>query len=573
MSNGKKQSPGFWHRLKGLFGKPQKAPEPKAAPAPKMQLISDEYVPPEELQSRPGLARPDETIVGIDFGTSYSSVAVLRDRRLELVPIEPDGDPMMPSVVSFPAPGQVLIGKDARRLLAGAAQWTIVSPKRLLGRLYKDQSAQRIFAGLAFRTFAGSDRYLRFEAHGNIYSAQGICAQILKRLKDRASEHLGKPVTSAVLAAPVGFGSLQRSAIEQAARHAGLSIKTIISEPTAAVLACGVEKNWTGRIAIYDFGGGTFDFCVLEVSSASYTVVCSGGDPWLGGDDFDAQVANQLADAFAQDTAVDLRNRAVEWQALLFAVEQAKRDVVESGAGVVQLDGLINTGRGSRGLQSRITRAVFDQLTAPLIKRSMVVVERVLDQASLRPADVDVVLMTGGTSLLPAVQEAVTEYFGKQPMIHEPHLAVVRGTAVRAASMSGSALAKAALRGRGLQDVVGRTIGAEADGGPLETIFERDTPLPSKRVHRFFTNEDGQRQMVIRLFEQSTSRIDQSKPLGRLVLRGLRGAARGQEYVDVTFTVESNGVLAVNAVVGNRSFSEKIPTGRAGATIAAGNQR
>lgn len=550
-SDNTKEKLGFWARIFRRFKSAESSEKATTGQAaPKLQLLSDDYVPVSE--------QTNEIIVGIDFGTSYSSVAVLGDRGVELVRLQ--GEPMMPSVVSFPAPGEILVGAEARARLAGSAQWTITSPKRLLGRLYKDQAAQRLLAGLAFRTFAGSDRYLRFEAHDQIYSAQDICAEILKVLRQRASEHLGREVRAAVLAAPVGFGSLQRSALEQAARQAGLQVKAIISEPTAAVLAQGFEKGWAGKVAVYDFGGGTFDFCVLDVSAASFNVLCSGGDPWLGGDDFDISLAEQLADAFERETTVDLRNRAVEWQKLLFAAEQAKRELSTHSATTVRCDDLILTHQGSKGLSSRVTLGTFEQLTAPLVERATNVTERVLHQAGLAPRAVDAVLMTGGTCLLPAVQHAVRRIFGKEPILSEPHLAVVRGAAVQAGSLSGTSVARAALRDRSVQEVVGRTIGAGVDGGPVETVFERDSSIPATKRIRFATLQGGQTQMVIRLYEQVTSRIDQSRPLGKVFLKGLRGLAAGKEFVDVTFTLSTNGVLAVNAVVDGRQYTETIRT-------------
>ncbi len=541
---------GFWSRLwRRIGGKTEQEPEAQVKERPKLQMLEDDYV---------AVTGRKELVVGIDFGTSYSSVALLADSGLEMVPI--DGDVMMPSVVSFPAPGEVLVGEEARARLAGSAQWTVVSPKRLLGRLYKDQSAQRLFSGLAFRTFAGSDRYLRLEAHGQIYSAQDVCAEILKVLRQRASEHLGQDVKSAVLAAPVGFGSLQRSALEQAAKQAGLRVETIVSEPTAAVLAQGFPSDWCGKIAVYDFGGGTFDFSVLEVDAESYRELCSGGDPWLGGDDFDIRIAEQLADAFERGTQVDLRSRAVEWQKLIFAAESAKRQLSGHDAAEVRVDDLIVTRDGTKGLSSRVTTAAFDQLTAPLVQRSINVAERVLHQARLSPQDIDAVLMTGGTSLVPSVQRAVRELFGADPIISEPHLAVVQGTAVQAAARSGADVARAVLRGRELHTVVGRTIGAGVEGGQVETIFERDSSLPSTRRHRFFTVQGGQTMMTIRLYEQVTSRVDQSRPLGKVMLKGLRGLAPGEEYVDVTFALAENGVLAINATVDGRQYAKKMPT-------------
>lgn len=545
----KRTKKGIWSRMwsRGKKGN---------SDSPELSLLDKDYNVEDAKSDSSG--DPQLPVIGIDFGTSYSSVALITDEGIDVIPV--DGDVMIPSVVCFPEPGQVIVGQNAKERLAGSAQWTVTSPKRLLGRLYKDQSAQRLFNGLAFRTFAGSDRYIRFEAHESIYSAQDICAEIIKLLKKAASEYVGREIKTALLTAPVGFGSLQRSALEQSARQAGLAVTSILSEPTAALLAQGLPSSWTGKVAIYDFGGGTFDFCVLDVSSASYTVVCSGGDPWLGGDDFDLSIAEQLADAFERETSVDLRSRQVEWQKLLLAAERAKRKLSTESGAEVRVDDLIITRDGAKGLASRVSAPAFEQLTAPLVHRSITVVERVLHQANIHPDDVDIVLMTGGTSLLPAVKQAVTEFFGKEPVLSEPHLAVVKGAAVQAGALSGVRIARAALRGRRVEEVVGRTIGAGVDSGPIETIFERSTPIPATKTHRFFTIANGQTQMVIRLYEQNTSRVDQSKPLGKVFLKGLHGLSAGQEFVEVTFTLDQNGVLAVNANVAGRPYRQEIRT-------------
>lgn len=551
------QGPGLFGRLRRFLGGGGEPGSPSSEPPeqPKLELISDGYVNPDQIADKAA----EEPLLGIDFGTSYCSVGLLDGDKLELVPMVGD-DPMMPSVVSYPQPEQVLVGEEARAQLAGGAQHTVSSPKRLLGRLYKDPAAQRVFSGLAFETFAGSDRFLRFKAHGTIYSAQDICAEIFAELRRRAAAHFGKELRDAVLAAPVAFGSLQRSALEQAARQAGFRVRGTVSEPTAAVMAQGFPPDWKGRVALYDFGGGTFDFSLLDVQPESYHALCSGGDPWLGGDDLDTALAGDLADAFERETKVDLRTRAVEWQRLIFAAERAKRTLSEEDSAEIAIAELINTEAGAQGLEAQVSREQFDALADPLVQRSLVVVERVLAEARVTPRSVDAVVMTGGTSLVPLVQRSVGEFFDRDPIISRPHLAVVQGAAVEGARLGGRAIADEALRGRKVRDVIGRTIGAAAGDAAAITIFARSTPLPARCVQRFATTTDGSRQLKILLFEQHTSRVDESKPLGTVMLRGLRGLPAGEEFVDVTFSMNERGVLAVNATVGNHHVDEKIQT-------------
>ncbi|MBW2734878.1 MAG: Hsp70 family protein [Deltaproteobacteria bacterium] len=560
MSNEGKDQRGssFWSRIRHVLGgndSPENSAEESRAPRPKLELIPKEYVGPKPERTE----KSEEPMLGIDFGSSYSSIGLLRGDSLELVPLVGD-DPMMPSVVSYPQPDKVLVGEEARQQLAGGAQHTISAPKRLLGRLYKDPATQRLLSGLAFETFAGSDRFLRFKAHGTIYSAQDICAEIFAELRRRAATHFGQELRNVVLAAPVGFGSLQRSALEQAARQAGFHVHATLSEPTAAVMAQGFPEDWQGHVGLYDFGGGTFDFTLLEVKKDSYHVLCAGGEPWLGGDDIDVSLAGDLASAFERQTKIDLRSRAVEWQRLLFAVERVKRELSVATSAEIAVEELIHTEAGVQGLEAELTRQQFDALIDPLVQRSMVVVERVLAEAGIKPQSVDAVVMTGGTSLIPLVQRCVGEFFGNEPIVSRPHLAVVQGVCVEGARLSGHGAANKVLRGRKVHDVIGRTIGAAADDGPAITIFARSTPLPARCVQRFTTTAHGKQELKISIFEQHTSRVDETKPLGTMMLRGLKGLPAGQEFVDVTFSMNEHGLLSVNATVGALQISETMHT-------------
>jgi len=555
----------FWQRLFGRAPAPAAdGVAPPAARAPKLQTITAEEAArhrkstPAAGVRRGRRAKEAAPIVGIDFGTSYSSVSVVRDGQIEIVRFE-DGEAMIPSVVSFPGPDVVLVGAEARERMGGYAQWTIASPKRLLGRPYADPDSERQIAGLAFRSFAGSDQFLRIEAHGGVYSVIDVCAMLLEKLRERASVHLGADVSEAVFSAPVSFGSLQRSALEAAARRAGLRVVNILSEPTAAVVAHGFGSEFFGKVAVFDFGGGTFDFCVLEVNHRAYQVLCSGGDPWLGGDDFDAAIANYAADAFWKQVNVDLRQRAVEWQALLFACERAKRVLTRRRSAKVSAPDLIHTADGMKGVQFKLSRKDFNALTESLVQRSIDTTERVMHQAKIPPRDVDAVVLTGGTALIPAVRDAVAKLFGKRPQTADAHLAVVKGNAIRAAEVSGEPLPDFA-EARQVKDVAGRSFGASMDNGPLLSLFERDTPVPAECDHTFVTSQDGQQEMALCLFEQSTSRVDQSRPIGRLFLRGIRPARAGAEQVTVTFILDEDGLFTVSAEVAGQQYTQTIRT-------------
>jgi len=507
--------------------------------------------PPPRLDPRRGAA----PIVGIDFGTTYSSVAVMR-AGLEVIPDE-RSEYQTPSVVSFPKPGEVLIGHEARQRMGGEAQWTIASPKRLLGRLYKDPQVSTLLGGLAFRTFAGSDKFVRFEAHGQIYSVMDICAMILRTLRERASRFLAAEVTKAVLTVPVGFGTLQRSALELAAQQAGLEVVGMLTEPGAGVLSHGFRGR-EGVVAVYDFGGGTFDFCLLEITETAFQVLCAGGDTWLGGDDFDQCIANHFADLFWKDTGVDLRTRTVEWQALLFACEQAKRDLSTKNSTEVRLEDILHTAKGKKSLQYKISRKEFVKLTSDLVDKSVNVMDRVLHQAGIQVKQVDSVVMTGGTSFIPSVRDAVTDYFGKKPVMGDPNLAVVKGAALRSAELSGEAVGETSMGGRTLREVAGRTIGVAQQDERVEVLFERSTPLPAEVHHVFYTIEDGQTEMVIALFEETKSRIDESRTIGHLRYRGLRPAPRGKRHIDFTFILDEDGILHISALVEGVQYDKTI---------------
>ena len=522
---------------------------PKPRPAPKKDAVKP---------GAPNIIGRASPLVGFDFGTSYTAAAIY-DNGFTLVEGE-DGEIQMPSVVSFPSADWTMIGTKARERMSSEAQWTITSPKRLLGRPYKDPKVALQLGGLAFKTFAGSDKFARFEAHGEIYSVGDICSMILKEMTSRAERMLGSKVKRAVFAVPVSHGSIQRSALELAARQSGLEVVGLLTEPSASVLAHGIRGR-KGTVAVYDFGGGTFDFCVLKVRETAFQVLCAGGEPWLGGDDFDTVLANHISELFQKQTGIDLRTRAVELQALLFACEAAKRELSTQSNADLRLGDLVFTSEGKKGLRYRLSRRQFNKLTAHLIKKSLLISEKVLAQAGLKPSDVDTVVMSGGTSLIPIVRERVAEFFNLKPLVGEPDLAVVKGTALRAAELDGVPIDATSLSGRTLKEVAGRTIGVGIKGGPTVTLIERNMPLPAEVSHSFPTQKDGQTEMVVGLYEEFKSRIDESKTIGHLRYKGIKPAPKGERSVDFNFLLDEDGMLHVTAIVEGKEFNKTIKLG------------
>jgi molecular chaperone DnaK len=367
-------------------------------------------------------------------------------------------------------------------------------------------------------------------------------------------------VTKAVFAVPVGHGSLQRSALELAAREAGLEVTNLLTEPSASVLCHGFHKK-PGSVAVFDFGGGTFDFCVLNIKETAFQVLCAGGDSWLGGDDFDIAMANHLAEHFYKQTQVDLRQRAVEWQALIFACEQAKRELSTRDNAEIRLDDLLFTSEGRKGLLYQMKRKELEDLTAALVNKSITICSRVLAQAGLKPRQVDAVVMSGGTSLIPAVQRATTDFFGKRPLFSEPHLAVAKGTALRAAELSGEPIDQTLLSGRTIREVAGRTIGAGLKGGEAVTLIERSTPLPAHGACTFHTQRDNQTEMTVVIYEEAKSRIDESRSIGQLRYKGIKAAPKGQRKIDFAFLLDEDGLLHVTANVEGKEYNKTIRLG------------
>ena len=377
---------------------------------------------------------PDaQTAVAMDLGTTRSSVATVVDGRVSVLKL-PGGDWDIPSVVGFRSDGSVVLGKVARRMLSSDPQNAIASPKRLLGRRIDEPALGPYLAQLGMTATAGPRNDIVLHSHGRSLSVTEACAHLLKLLRLVAERSLGRPVREVILTVPATSGERQLSALSAAAAQADLRVLEFLHEPVAASMACIFDEACEGRIAVYDFGGGTFDFSVVELGGETMQVIATAGDSWLGGDDFDAALAAAAANACWQQHKVELRNQAHFWQALLVAAEAAKRQLTEAEEAVVRLPGAIHKGDTESAFEFPVTRRQFAELTRGIVQRSLESCEEALVSQKMAPQDVNVVYLSGGTSYIPSVQESVANFFGKAPRIAiPPERMVVVGAAVHGA--------------------------------------------------------------------------------------------------------------------------------------------
>jgi molecular chaperone DnaK len=390
--------------------------------------------PPEKKQeARPTFRRTaDPIVLGIDFGTTWSSVAVVLGDEVTVLQ-QGGGARQIPSVVGFLENGSVVIGREAQALLASEPQHAIASPKRLLGRRYRDPELEPYLASMAIPTSEARDGTVLIHGRGTPYSVPQICAPIIYYLRQVAQEYLGEELTRAVVTAPVSYEETRCSALREAAQLAGLETVEILDEPSAAAIAHNFDRDFKDLVAVYDFGGGTFDFSVVDTSKADLEVVATAGDIWLGGDDFDEAVANVAANAFWRENEIELRNQVIQWRQLLLASEKAKRQLSAKDEAVVALPQAALTQQGSIDLKHAISRAEFVDLASPIIQRSFDTCNDALSLSMIDVKELNAIYMSGGTTYIPAVREAVAAYFGKVGKVAvPPERAVVIGAAMYA---------------------------------------------------------------------------------------------------------------------------------------------
>ncbi len=456
-------------------------------------------------------------IIGIDLGTTNSCVAVMEGGEPVVIP-NPEGARTTPSVVGFSKTGERIVGQAAKRQAVTNPERTITSIKRKMGSDYK------------------------VSIDGKSYTPQEISAMILQKLKSDAEAYLGEPVTEAVITVPAYFTDAQRQATKDAGKIAGLEVKRIINEPTAAALAYGADKEDDQKIMVYDLGGGTFDVSIIEMGDGIQEVLATAGNNHLGGDDFDDRLINYLADQFKGETGIDLRSDKMAMQRLKEAAEKAKIDISGMTQTNVNLPFITADATGPKHLDCNITRAKFNELTADLVQATMGPVNQALSDAGLKPSDLDKILLVGGSSRIPAVQEAVKNITGKEPFKGiNPDECVAIGAAIQGGVLTGE------VKGIVLLDVTPLSLGLETLGGVFTKIIDRNTTIPAKKSQVFSTAADGQTSVEVHVLQGEREMAKDNKTLGMFHLDGIMPAPRGVPQIEVTFDIDANGIVHVSA--------------------------
>jgi molecular chaperone DnaK len=480
-------------------------------------------------------------VIGIDLGTTNSCVAVMEGKQARVIE-NAEGARTTPSMVAFGKEGEILVGQAAKRQAVTNPENTVFAIKRLIGRRFDDPIVEKDKGLVSYKIVRGDNGDAWVEANGKKYSPSQISAFILQKMKETAERHLGGKVEKAVITVPAYFNDAQRQATKDAGKIAGLDVQRIINEPTAAALAYGLDKKKAGKIAVYDLGGGTFDISILDIGEGVFEVKATNGDTFLGGEDFDKRIIDFLADEFKKQQGIDLRNDRLALQRLREAAEKAKIELSSTKETSINLPFITADQNGPKHLDIKLSRAKFETLVDDLVQRTVGPCMAALKDAGIEAKKIDEVVLVGGMTRMPKVQEIVKTFFGREP--HQgvnPDEVVAVGAAIQAGVLQGDV--KDVL----LLDVTPLSLGLETLGGVFTRLIERNTTIPAKKSQVFSTADDNQQAVTVRVFQGEREMAADNKFLGQFDLLGIPPAPRGVPQIEVTFDIDANGIVNVSA--------------------------